>query len=109
MESHLSTDLVERLRLEGEAERESSRLVLPSGCAHRMWVAAFLDNFVARSSFADVIQGVETWAHSMSTELRLDCPILNHVKAQVNRCFFTCCMLAFSYMLHDGRSDSCCS
>ena len=83
MESPLGVDLAERLRMEDEAEQSEGRPVLSELASHRLWLATFIDNFVARKTFEGVLSALTSWAQSLRTEVEVAVLSLDYKKAQV--------------------------
>ena len=90
MESPLGVDLAERLRMEDEAEQAEGRPVVSELASHRLWLATFVDNFVARVNFEGVLSAMSSWAQSLQTELDVAVLSLDYKKSQVCILLFIC-------------------
>ena len=84
MESPLGEDLAERLRMEDDAEQAEGRPAVSELASHHLWLATFIDNFVARTNFEGVLSALTSWAQSLPTELDVAVLWLDYKKAQVS-------------------------
>ena len=101
-ESPLGVDLAERLAMEADEEAAAERREVTGSQGERLWLAAFVDGLVTRSSFRELLAWMDRWASTLAVELSLNCPALTYSGCQVTILHVSFICYMFLGRLHVG-------